>query len=202
MSKEVTDFIKRYAGDVMSAVKGTGVFPSLTMAQMIIESSGKDSSGVFHIGEGLAARKANNFFGVKADHSWKGKAIQLSTPRDGKPVSLFRVYNSAHDSISDHTRFLLANSRYKASGVFNARTPQEQAQALQRAGYSESPTYGQTLIGLIHAYQLEDLDKPPSPGFKPFYLLAAVAIIAASVYCFRGEIAAHLFNHSQTLIQT
>ena len=158
MSKETDLFISKNANDVIQSVKGTGIFASLKMAQMIIESSGKDENGKFGIGKGLAVRKANNHFGIKANKGWKGKSIALSTPRDGKPVSLFRIYPTVLDSLKDHTQFLLSNSRYRTNGVFISKTPQEQAQALQRAGYSESPTYGKTLIALIKAYHLEQLD--------------------------------------------
>ena len=119
MSKETIDFINKNANDVIRSVQGTGIFPSIKMAQMIIESSGKDAKGKFTIGQGLAVRKANNYFGIKADKNWKGKAVALSTPKDGKSVNLFRVYPSALDSLKDHTQFLLKNSRYKTSGVFN-----------------------------------------------------------------------------------
>ena len=111
MSQQVKDFIKKYSADVIKSVQGTGIFPSIKMAQMIIESSGKDDKGIFRIGQGLAVRKANNYFGIKADKSWKGNKIALSTPKDGKPVNYFRVYVSVLDSLKDHSQFLIQNSR-------------------------------------------------------------------------------------------
>lgn len=191
MSKQVEEFIRRNANDVIKSVKGTGVFPSVKMAQMIIESSGKDENGKFGIGKGLAVRKATNYFGIKADKGWKGKKVQLATPRDGKPVSWFRVYPTPLDSLKDHTDFLLRNSRYKTHGVFIARTPQAQAEALQRAGYSESPTYSKALIGLIKAYKLTDLDKASgtsSENFTPWYLMGGLIVLASSAYAFRKQI--------------
>lgn len=189
MSKEVEDFIKKNAGDVIRSVKGTGIFPSLKMAQMIIESSGKDEKGKFGIGKGLAVRKASNYFGIKADKSWKGKKVALSTPKDGKPVSLFRVYNTPLDSLKDHSAFLLQNSRYKKNGVFAAKNPVDQAEALQRSGYSESPTYSKALIGLIKAYRLTDLDSAkPTDDFTTWYVLGSVFVLAATAYAFRGKI--------------
>ena len=189
MSKETEDFIKRNASDVIRSVQGTGIFPSLKMAQMIIESSGKDEKGKFGIGKGLAVRKANNYFGIKADKNWKGKKVALSTPRDGKPVSLFRVYNAPLDSMKDHTDFLLRNSRYKSYGVFSAKTPEAQAEALQRAGYSESPTYSRALIGLIKAYKLSDLDgAKPTDDFTTWYVLGGAFVLAATAYAFRHQI--------------
>lgn len=80
MSKEVEEFIKRNAADVIRSVQKTSLFPSVKMAQMIIESSGKDANGKFGIGKGLAVRKANNYFGIKADRRWAGQKVALSTP--------------------------------------------------------------------------------------------------------------------------
>jgi flagellum-specific peptidoglycan hydrolase FlgJ len=189
MSKEVEDFIKRNAENVIRSVQGTRLFPSLKMAQMIIESSGNDEHGKFGIGKGLAVRKANNYFGIKADSSWKGRKIALSTPKDGKPVSYFRVYPTALESMKDHTAFLIKNGRYKANGVFTAHFPKAQADALQRAGYSESPTYSRALIGLINAYGLTQLDKKqPTKDFAKWLVLGSAVALAATAYAFKDEI--------------
>ena len=191
MSKQVEEFIKRNANDVIRSVKGTGIFPSVKMAQMIIESSGKDERGKFTIGRGLAVRKATNYFGIKADKSWKGKKVQLSTPRDGKPVSWFRVYPTPLDSLKDHTAFLLKNQRYTKHGVFSAKNPGQQAEALQRAGYSESPRYSKALISLIKAYKLTDLDKASGGGsenFTPWYVAGGLIVLASTAYAFRKQI--------------
>lgn len=188
MSQQVTDFIKRNANDVIKSVQGTGIFPSVKMAQMIIESSGKDEKGVFGIGKGLAVRKANNYFGIKADKNWKGHKVALSTPKDGKPVSYFRVYPSALDSLKDHTTFLLKNSRYKTSGLFNAKNPEQQVAALDKAKYSESPTYGKALLGLIKAYKLHELDGKKAKNYTGLFVASGVLIVLAGAYYFRNDI--------------
>lgn len=167
---------------------------------MIIESSGRDANGKFGIGKGLAVRKANNYFGIKADKSWTGRKVVLSTPKDGKKISSFRVYDTVLDSLKDHTRFLLENARYKTHGVFIAKTPQQQAEALQRAGYSESPTYSKALIGLIKAYKLETLDKPKtaaSTADTPYLAIGALTLFLAGVVYYRKEVSAHLKQLTQ-----
>ena len=202
MSKETIDFINQHANDVIKSVKGTGLFPSVAMAQMIIESSGPDAHGVFGIGKDIAVRKANNYFGIKADKSWQGPKVALSTPRDGQPVNYFRVYSSALDSLQDHTRFLLKNSRYKTSGVFSAKTPLEQTQALQRSGYSESPSYGKALMSLIQAYHLDKLDNTPSSGAPTFIALTSILLLLLGGFVFRDAIKAQLqkfSTHNQLL---
>ena len=167
------DFINKHSQAVIRAGKGTGIFPSVSMAQMIIESGwGKDT----------LPRKYNNYFGVKKG-GWTGKTVWLPTPKDAKPYSEFRVYNSPQESIEDHITFLQKNKRYEKNGVFNSRTPEEQLYALKRAGYAESATYAPALINLISSYNLKTLDSM-SGGISinkkiviPFLLLGSVFVI-------------------------
>lgn len=146
-------FIEKYKNDVVSATAGTGIFPSVKMAQMIIESS--DSMGV--PGNGLAVKKARNYFGIKANKSWLGPKVALNTPKDGQPVNYFRVYDTAKDSIKDHTAFLKDNGRYAA--IFNAKSPAEQAILIEKAGYAEGAGYASKIAQIIRDYGLEALDK-------------------------------------------
>lgn len=178
MSKQTEAFINKYKQDVIQATKGTNIYPSVTMAQMIIESSGKNEKGIFEVGGGLLARKGNNFFGVKAEKGYKGQLISLPTPRDKTKKSLFRVYPNALDSIKDHSQFLLKNSRYKKAGVFEAKNPQAQTKALLKAFYSESPTYNLALNKLISAYHLEKLDQEAGKKSEKSVLMPSLLILA------------------------
>ena len=143
------DFIDKHSQAVIRAGKGTRIFPSVSMAQMIIESGwGKDT----------LPRKYNNYFGIKKGSGWKGQTVWLPTPKDAKPYSEFRVYNSSQESIEDHITFLQKNPTYTKNGVFNSQTPEEQLYALKRAGYAESATYAPALINLINDWNLKALD--------------------------------------------
>ncbi|PLX10630.1 MAG: hypothetical protein C0594_04735, partial [Marinilabiliales bacterium] len=142
------DYIKRFTNAVIKAAKGTGLFPSLFMAQAILESGNGQSS---------LASKYNNHFGIKASPGWKGKVIDMNTREvfDGKDVYIkdgFRWYNNPEDSFKDRVKFLKENQRYTRHGVFSAKTPEEQADALQRAGYATDPNYASTLKWLISKY--------------------------------------------------
>lgn len=144
------DFIDNNSKAVIRASKGTGIFPSVSMAQMIIESGwGKDT----------LPRKYNNYFGIKKGTGWNGSTVTLPTPRDANPYSTFRVYSSPQQSIEDHITFLQKNKRYANHGVFNSRTPEAQLYALKSAGYAEAPNYAPVLINLIRQYDLKKLDK-------------------------------------------
>jgi flagellum-specific peptidoglycan hydrolase FlgJ len=154
------EYIEKFRGVVLDAVKGTGLFPSLMMAQAILESS--DKKGV--PGNSTLSRIYNNHFGIKAGKKWAGKKVSLKTREvfDGKDVMIgdyFRVYDDASHSFKDRIDFLRLNSRYSKAGVFTAKTPEDQAQALQDAGYATDPKYAFILCGLIKQLNLKELDK-------------------------------------------
>ncbi len=149
-----SQFIQKYAGIAKAAAKGTGLFPSVFMAQAILESNNGNSS---------LTREANNFFGIKADASWKGNYVLNPTTEyvGGEPVSVtarFRAYPNPIDSFKDRVNFLKVNKRYANAGVFIAVTPEAQAQALQKAGYATDPEYSNLLITLINQNNLKQFD--------------------------------------------
>lgn len=149
MSKKA-EFISKNKNAVIKATQGTGLFPSVKMAQMIIESGW---------GETAPVKYANNYFGIKADSSWKGEKVALSTPKDANKTSYFRKYNSVKDSIVDHSSFLINNKRYANAGVFNSKTPEQQIDAIAKAGYAESGNYANTIKSIINSNNLKSLDE-------------------------------------------
>ncbi|MBQ8959441.1 MAG: glucosaminidase domain-containing protein [Bacteroidales bacterium] len=129
-----------------------GFFPSVLIAQAAIESNWGRST--------LSARY-NNFFGIKAGKSWKGKTVNMKTGEvfDGKNVTItsnFRVYDSLADSIRDRNR-LLRTARYKA--VEPATTPQAQAEAIRAAGYCTATNYVSSIMATIAANNLTQYDE-------------------------------------------
>jgi len=153
------EYIKRFTPAVVSSTKGTGLFPSVMMAQAILESSSKYGIA----GGSMLASLYNNHFGVKADKSWKGKKVNLKTREvfSGKEVVIgdyFRVYDHPEQSFKDRNEFLLKNSNYRKAGVFNTTTPEAQAEALQKAGYATDPKYASLLKAIILKYNLKALD--------------------------------------------
>jgi stage II sporulation protein P len=146
-------FFKSVSAQAIVTHKRSGVFASITLAQAMLES-GTGSSGL--------TRKANNLFGIKA-FAWTGKTVQMMTTEylQGMDVSIlapFRAYDNWNESIDDHTNFLMQNSTYTENGVFTSKTYQEQAQALQNAGYATDPNYAKLLVTLIKEYNLDKYD--------------------------------------------
>jgi|TARA_B100000035_G_scaffold71079_1_gene58450 hypothetical protein len=146
---------KRVYGPIMKeAVKGTPIFASVKLAQMALETGWGKST----------IANANNLFGIKGSGSspyWDGTVQKAETEEvyDGKRGTYnlgFRKYKSPYDSIKDHNHLLMTKSRYKP--VREAKTPEDQAYALQEAGYATGEKYAETLISIINDYGFKDLD--------------------------------------------
>ncbi|MCX6265877.1 MAG: glucosaminidase domain-containing protein [Bacteroidetes bacterium] len=172
------DFFKKYGAALVEATQGTPLFPSIKAAQAALETGyGKSTIG-------------NNLFGIKAAgaHSpyWQGKAQAAKTTEvlNGKAGTYnleFRAYNSTADSIKDHSYFLLQNPRYKKAGVFTATTPEQQARALQAAGYATDPAYD-----IITKYGLKSLDKKKSSSMQIEIAIAAVLLAIAGYFLYKN----------------
>lgn len=153
-SETQQEFIDAVVPIAQETYREYGVFPSITLAQAILESAWGKS--------GLATQ-ANNLFGIKADPSWQGKVLELPTQEhvDGGIITIiarWRVYPTWQGSIKDHGKFLKENSRYAEAGVFNAKNYIEQASTLQQAGYATDPIYAKQLCSLIECYGLQKFD--------------------------------------------
>lgn len=149
-----SQFITKYGPVAKSAAAGTTLFPSVFIAQAILESGNGNSS---------LSKEANNFFGIKADGSWSGPYIVKNTAEviNGATIYVqdkFRKYDTPLLSFLDRVNFLIKNTRYKTAGVFSAHTPEQQAAALLKAGYATDPEYSNKLISIINSNNLKQFD--------------------------------------------
>lgn len=152
------EYIKKYTPIVLEVTKGTNLFPSVNMAQAILESS--DSKGI--PGNSTLARVYNNHFGIKDSKDWTGKTVNLKTGevingKYGIITDSFRVYENATDSFRDRVKFLIENKRY--TNALKAKTPSEQSFLLEKAGYATAPNYNETIDYLIKSLNLLILDQ-------------------------------------------
>ena len=150
-------FIQELYPEAIKIYDQYGVFPSVTIAQAILETGW---------GKSELSTKANNLFGIKADSSWKGKKVKMNTSEyyKQKIVDEFRAYDNKQESIKDYGEFLNNNKRYKQSGVFQATYYIDQARAIEKAGYSTvendkgKQIYSDLLIDIIQEQNLQLLD--------------------------------------------
>lgn len=152
------DWIRKYYPIAAKVTAGTGIFPETMLAMAVVESQGKGSDGNYYPGLGLVARKANNYFGIKASSGWKGATIDLPTPGDADKISRFRVYNTIGDSIADFINFLKVNPRYTKAGVFSADSYPEQIIAIAKAGYAENPNYSNLITSVANKVKEYTID--------------------------------------------
>ena len=147
------DFIARVGALASADMKQSGILASLTMAQAILESGW---------GASALTKDANALFGIKADARWHGRVYSKTTRECYNGVTfanetaLFRAYDSWEHSVSDHSAFLLAGSRYAA--VVGERDYRRACAAIQKAGYATDPGYAGKLIRLIETYGLTAYD--------------------------------------------
>jgi Mannosyl-glycoprotein endo-beta-N-acetylglucosaminidase len=150
-------FIATVAGPAQAGAHTYAVPASVTLAQAILES-GWGASGL--------AAKDHNYFGIKCFSGVYGPIASgchtYATHECGggkcwPTTAAFRVYRTVGDSIVDHGRFLVVNSRYKPAFAYR-NAPDLFAVALQKAGYATSPTYAQNLQNLMRLYNLYRYD--------------------------------------------
>jgi len=148
------EYVNKYKQLAVDTTSGTGLFPSVMLAQGILESRS---------GESELAKKYHNHFGIKADKSWTGKKVNFKTREviSGQSQVIgdyFRVYKNDKEGFKDRVKFLLENPRYRKAGVFSARTPIEQIEKLKLGGYATDPLYVGKLSSVFRKQNLSVVD--------------------------------------------
>lgn len=146
-------FIEKTKKDVVNVANAYGLYPSIMMAQAIIESGW---------GKSALATEANNYFGIKARD---GQAfVTMATEEDkgnGERYVInaqFAKYTSIYEGMEQNAK-ILTNNPTLYSGTYrkNAESYVQVAQALQGT-YATATDYAQVLINTIEAYRLYYLD--------------------------------------------
>lgn len=147
--------------------KTSGILPSLTAAQAILETGFCTSEICLEL---------NNFFGMKAGLSegtwtssvWSGesKLMQTWEVENGRDITIdaaFRSYASIDESFADHGEYLAAAKRENGSlryeGIRNVADYIEAASILVKGGYATDPDYAGKLGRVIKRLHLDKYDK-------------------------------------------
>lgn len=150
MAVDISPFIR----DAQKLQQETGIPASITLGQIILESSGKYAGGL----SGLAVN-GKNLFGVKGKGNGGSILMPTTEVYNGKPVvvqAAFRKYNTYYDSMVDHAR-VLSLPRYQKY-LQNAKTVNDYAVGIKAGGYATDPQYSQKLLGVIGRYNLNQYD--------------------------------------------
>lgn len=148
---EFIAFLAPYA--VQLRLEGSPMFPSVRLAQNILETG-----GVIHPWNNLGGIKVGS---GKPNEWWDGSNVNKATWEvySGQRVDTaadFRAYKSVYHFYKDQD-LLFQLPRYDR--VRNAKTPEEQAAMLQVCGYATDPAYPGKLVALINQYELKKYDK-------------------------------------------
>lgn len=153
--------------DLVHDTDKSGILPSVTTAQMILES-GYCSTDL--------ALEANNCFGMKktlsgnawAESTWDGKSAYTKTTaeQDAKGrvyyiKAAFRKYPCIEDSIRDHSAYLLGAMRGTAkryAGLVDATHYSEAIHIIKAGGYATDVRYESKLTSIIQRYGLDRYD--------------------------------------------
>ena len=128
------------------------VLPSVAMAQGALETG---------YGKSAIMTKANAFFGIKANKSWKGKVYNASTKeviesKELNTKAVFRAYDTVADSVHDYMNLICNNKRYKKA-VCNVDYVST-ATNIAKGGYATDPDYVDKIISIIEKNNLRRYD--------------------------------------------
>lgn len=168
--------IKEYA---IKDYYNSGILPSLTIAQAILESGW---------GKSTLATKGKNLFGIKATN-WRGEKITLPTAEyiNGQWITVqaeFRKYNNYGESIKDHSDLLQIN-RY--ARVRQSKNYIEGAKALKECGYATDPNYSRLLIQIIEENNLHIYDNKSNVNIITEYAENGKATVITDKLFVRNE---------------
>jgi flagellum-specific peptidoglycan hydrolase FlgJ len=149
------EFFKKYYPLAQKAAKGTKIYPALILTVASLESNN---------GLSLLSSKYNNFFGIKAFSSYKGKKVELYDTDyiDGKPIKHkqnFRVYNNPYECFLDFIK-VLKQANFIKAGILLAKNVNEQFLAMKKGGYATAPNYVSSLINRLKSADFKQYKVP------------------------------------------
>jgi flagellar protein FlgJ len=141
------NFVARLSVPARVASQQSGIPHQLIVAQAALESGWGQREIPTANGS-----PSYNLFGIKAGSNWSGPVTEVTTTEfeqgaAKKIKAQFRVYGSYVEAIADYVKLLTNNPRY--AEVANARSPEQAAHALQKAGYATDPQYANKLVSVI-----------------------------------------------------
>ena len=153
--KQKESFIKKVAKVVQDLAPEYGIdVCSPVIAQCILESGW---------GGSRLAKEYNNYFGIKAGTSWKGKSVNLETEEEYEPgtktsiTDAFRVYDTMEDGIRGYFELIQLPRYANLKGVSD---PKEYAQRIKQDGYATDSKYVDTIMSVIGENGLTKYDTP------------------------------------------
>lgn len=149
-------FINMIRDDIIADYYKSGVLPSISLAQAILES---DS------GNSVLAVHANSIFGIKASAPWTGAvydkvSVEYINGAKKEVKSSFRKYKDWKESITDHGEFFTSTpTREKLYAPVLAAKDYKEATKALTGTYATDPNYKKKLDDIIERNKLYLFDE-------------------------------------------
>ena len=149
----VQEFVQKLRPEAEQAAGELGIPPEVLLAQAALET-GWGRHPISH----ADGRPSHNYFGIKADASWRGARVEKTTHeyRDGVAVTetaSFRAYGSVAEGFADYVDFVRSNPRY-ANALRHGGSGAHYAAGLQKAGYATDPAYADKIQQIANGRHL------------------------------------------------
>ncbi|MDQ6598453.1 glucosaminidase domain-containing protein [Bacillus salipaludis] len=151
---KINSIIAPFVPDSQKLEQVTGVPASITLGQIILESSGR------YNGLSGLAYKAKNLFGIKGTGTAGSVKVETTEYVKGEKIVViaeFAKYKTYYDSMLDHANLLLT-PRYQKY-LKDATNIVDYAHGIHDAGYATDPEYANKLLKIIYQYDLWKLDE-------------------------------------------
>ena len=194
MSREEAFFEKYKEFAIQQQIK-YGIPASVTLAQAAIESS---------YGDNIAAKQANNFFGIHAVPAWLKRGDPVMYYNDASQHVPFTKHESAEASFEYHSKFLLLNNRqYGRCFGLSATDADGWAKGICEGGYAERKpgkeyAYYNSMMAVIKQNNLQKYDLEAAERAKSQNLVCGYDRKNISVDAPRPAVAAAPKNTSNT----
>ncbi|MEO8884467.1 MAG: glucosaminidase domain-containing protein [Mucilaginibacter sp.] len=138
-------YIEQFKDNAISIMHETGI-PASIILGIAMHESGNGNSKI--------AQNLNNQFGVKGG----GGAVYYSHKK--KVKSSYKKYDSILDSFADFARIMTERKQFSHLAESLTQYDYEKwVKGIQRAGYASSRKWASQVLGIIHKYNLNDLDQ-------------------------------------------
>lgn len=159
MTSDQKQFVEAIAAYVKKYAPAYGIkVHSPVIGQAVLESGW---------GESNLAKTYHNYFGLKCDSKWTGKAVNLATKEEytpGTKVDIranFRVYDTMQDGVRGYFEFIQLERYHNLRGVTD---PAEYLRIIKSDGYATASDYVADVMAVVDKYDLRKYD--PDQGAK------------------------------------
>ncbi|MDB5116787.1 MAG: hemagglutinin [Mucilaginibacter sp.] len=140
-------YIEQFKDNAIEIMHETGI-PASIILGIAMHESGNGNSTI--------AQNLNNQFGVKGG----GGAVFYKHKK--KVRSAYKKYDSILDSFEDFARIITQRQQLgRLSADLTQYDYEKWVKGIQRSGYASSRKWASQVLGIIHKYQLNQLDEKP-----------------------------------------